>query len=304
MALLPDEIENEEITFVLLNEEDQIIDRCSICLHAVRPKLSLDEIESKAIEDGITGHFEAYSIPRYRRYWHLELDEKGGEELGYVWLVVGENGNFLVDDNGEMLAEDLCLPWEIGTTCYGSASVWTGNSFENIQVPTTSIEGDLSFNFERFELLYAEWCGSPAWVTRRSFYWTSGGGLTEEVPDTERIELWVSAENGEKLFTISDYHHHAFRHDPVESYIILSFWHCPIPSDVPAETWFNFVIANYENVYLCDGAQFDHLGFSPEAHPVDSIVAEYPLLIKRNLIAIFLIVCLYSPDIWRTIRSK
>ena len=300
-----DNAENGDMEFMLVDLKDnRVVDNQKLRLNKIMPKLSRAWLVSKAQECGLSDNVLTLCIPKYRRYWHPELDEIDNAELGYVWLLVGEGGNVLIDDNtGEMLIENLTLPWKIEALGYGQARLWCGGGFENVRVPAVIVAGDNSFDFQRFELYYASWQDSPSWVTRQSFYWVQEEAL-EEVPDTERVELWLSAENGEQLLTISDYHFHAFRHDPVDSYTILSYWHCPLPSDVDVQMWFDFVVAEYENVYPMSNIRYDHIGFSTEAHPGSEALKQYLPLVKRNLLGLGLVGILYlAPEI-RQLRKR
>jgi len=300
-----DNAENGDVEFTLVDLEDnRVVDNQKLSLKKIMPKLSRAWLVSKAQEYGLSDNVLTLCIPKYRRYWHPELDEIDNAELCYVWLLVGEGGNVLIDDNtGEMLTENLKLPWEIEALGHGEARLWCGSGFENVRVPAVIAAGDNSFDFQRFELYYASWQDSPSWVTRQSFYWVQEEAV-EEVPDTERVELWLSAENGEQLLTISDYHFHAFRHDPVGSYTILSYWHCPLPSDVDVQMWFDFVVADYENVYPMSNIRYDHEGFSTETHPGSEALKQYLPLVKRNLLWFGLVGILYlAPEI-RQLRKR
>lgn len=287
-----------DICFEIVDDDNDVLDRRSISMRRFSPRLTPKELISKAQERGFFGVKSVYCIPKYRRYWHPELNEIGGAMLGYVWLVVASEGNLLIDDNeGKILEENLILPWQVEAIEHGEARVWCGDGFENVRVPTVRVIGDTSFDFNRFELYYARFEGAPVWVVRQLFYWTYRGE-TGEIPDTERIELWISADNGEKLFTISDYHHHAFRYDPVEVYTILAYFHCPLAEDLP-QSWFDFLLAEYENVYPASEVRYDHMGFLP-IHPLIRAAYEYEPLICRNLVGIGIIGMLYGiPKIWQ-----
>lgn len=280
-----------DICFEMVDDDNHVLDRRSLSMRRLSPHLQLKELVSKAWERGFSEVESVFCIPKYRRYWHPELNEMGEAMPGYVWLIIAPEGNLLIDDNkGKILGENLILPWQVEAIEYGEARVWCGNGFENVRVPTIRVIGDTGFDFNRFELYYARFEGSPVWVVRQLFYWTRGG-RTGEIPDTERIELWISADNGEKLFTISDYHHHAFRYDPVEAYTILAYFHCPLVEDLP-QSWFDFLLAEYENVYPASKVQCDHMGFLP-VHPLVRAAHEYEPLICRNLIGIGIIGMLY-----------
>lgn len=284
-----DDAQGGNIEFLVVNaENEEVLCKQSLLIHKIAPRMSSDQLISMAKVYGLSGNMEAFAIPKYRRYWHPELNEFDDAVLGYVWLLVTSQGNVLLDDNsGKMIAENLVAPWHIEAIDYGTARIWSGDGFKDIRVPTVQVVGDLSFDFNRFELYYASWYGSPVWVTRQSFYWTHGEEIGE-IPDTERIELWLSAENGEELFTVSDYHHHAFRYDPVDSYTILAYFHCPLASDLP-QSWFNFLVAEYENVYSMSNISYDHMGFFPDVHPIGRAVREYKILIERNFIGLALV---------------
>lgn len=303
--IAPDDAESGNVEFIIVDLENNLVDNQKLYLNRIVPKLSREWLISKAQEYGLSDNVLMFCIPKYRRYWHPELNEIDNAELGYVWLLVGEGGNVLIDDNtSEMLIENLSPPWEIEAVSYGGARLWCGDGFENVQVPAVIIIGDNSFDFQRFELYYASWQGSPSWVTRQSFYWVQEQAV-EEVPDTERVELWLSAENGKRLLTISDYHFCAFRHDPVDSYTILSYWHCPLPSDVDVQMWFDFVVAEYENVYPMSNIRYDHIGFSTEIHPGSEALKQYMPAIKRNLFGLGLVGILYiAPEIHRLRKRK
>jgi hypothetical protein len=293
-----------EFTLIDLNDNKLVGDE-NLSLNVIMPKLSREQLVSKAQQSGLSDNVLILCIPKYRRYWHPEFNEIDNADLGYVWLLVGENSNILIDDKTEgILFENSSLPWEIGAIEYGEARLWSGNGFENVQVPTTMIGGDNNFDFRRFELYYANWEGSPSWVTRQIFYWTQEGGIGEEIPDTERVELWLSAENGENLLTISDYHFSAFRYDPVDSYLIQDIWHCPLPSDIAQQTWFNFVVADYENVYPMSNITYDHQGFSTDVHPGSEVLRQYLPLFERNLLGIGLVGILYLVPEVRKIRRQ
>lgn len=278
--------------FVVDADNEEVLCKQSLLIRKIVPRLILDQLISMAKVYGLSGNVAAFAIPKYRRYWHPELNEFDDAVLGYVWLLVSPQGNVLIDDNsGKMIAENLVVPWHIEAIDYGTARIWSGDGFKDMRVPTVQVVGDLSFNFNRFELYYASWYGRPVWVTRQSFYWTHGEEI-DEIPDTERIELWLSAENGEKLSTVSDYHYHAFRYDPVDSYTILAYFHCPLASDLP-QSWFNFLVAEYENVYPMSNAPYDHMGFFLDVHPIGRAMQEYKILIERNFVGLVLVGVLY-----------
>jgi hypothetical protein len=301
-----DNAENGDVEFIIVDLEDnEVVDNQKLRLNKIVPGLENEQLASKAVEYGLPENALTLCIPKYRRYWHPELDEIDNAELGYVWLLVGEGSNVLIEDNtGEVLVENLSLPWEIEAISYGEARLWCGDGFENVRVPAIVITGDNSFDFQRFELYYASWLGNPSWITRQSFYWIQGEGISE-IPDTERVELWISAENGEGLLTISDYHFCAFRYNPVDSYTIVTPWHCPLPSDVDVQMWFDFVVAEYENVYPMSDIRYDHIGFSTEVHPGSEALRQYMPLIKRNLLGFGLVGILYlAPEIHRHRKRK
>jgi hypothetical protein len=294
-----------EFTLIDLNDNELVGDE-NLTLDMIVPKLSRENLVSKAREWGLSENALILCIPKYRRYWHPEFNEIDNADLGYVWLLVGENGNILVDDNtGRILLENSSLPWKIGAIEYGEARLWSGDGFANVQIPTVMAVGDNNFDFRRFELYYANWEGSPSWVTRQIFYWTQDkGGIGEEIPDTERVELWLSADNGENLLTISDYHFSAFRYIPVDSYTIIDIWHCPLPSDITDQTWFDFVVADYENVYPMSNIPYDHQGFSPDVHPGSDILRHYLPLFERNSLGLVLVGILYLPEIRKLRKQK
>ena len=309
IALIPsDNAKSGAVEFTLkdLNDNKLLGDE-NLTLNMIVPKLSRENLVSKARERGLSENALILCIPKYRRYWHPELNEIDNADLGYVWLLVGENGNILVDDNtGRILLENSSLPWKIGAIEYGEARLWSGDGFENVQVPTVMVVGDNDFDFRRFELYYANWDGSPSWVTRQIFYWTPQheGGIGEEIPDTERVELWLSADNGENLLTLSDYHFSAFRYIPVDSYTIIDIWHCPLPSDITDQTWFDFVVADYENVYPMSNIPYDHQGFSPDVHPGSDILRHYLPLFERNSLGLVLVGILYLPELRKLRKQK
>jgi hypothetical protein len=308
IALIPsDNAKSGAVEFSLIDLNDnELVGDENLTLNVIVPKLSRENLVSKAREWGLSENALILCIPKYRRYWHPEFNEIDNADLGYVWLLVGENGNILVDDNtGRILLENSSLPWKIGASEYGEARLWRGDGFENVQVPTVMAVGDNNFDFRRFELYYANWEGSPSWVTRQIFYWTENkGGIGEEIPDTERVELWLSADNGDNLLTISDYHFSAFRYDPVDSYTLIDIWHCPLPSDIDEQTWFNFVVADYENVYPMSNIPYDHQGFSPDVHPGSDILRHYLPLFERNSLGLVLVGILYLPELRKLRKQK
>lgn len=217
------------------------------------PDLNRDNLESIVSGKGDPSKFKFFLVPRYRRYWHPELSEVGEASVEYIWIAVSGENNLVIDDESrELIAQNIELPWKTSDAPeFGLTELWSGSGFTEKEIPSPKLRGDNSFNKQRFELYFASRENHPAWVTRRILYWTSENlveGRRDEIPDTERVELWISAENGEKLSTISDYHHYAFRYKPVESYTIQDFWHCPIPSGYSLE-WFVFTLVNYKNVY-------------------------------------------------------
>jgi hypothetical protein len=308
VALIPsDNAKSGTIEFTLIDPNDnKLLGDENLSLNIIVPKLSRENLVSKAQESGLSDNLLMLCIPKYRRYWHPEFNEFDNANLGYVWLLVGENGNIIIDDStGVILQENSALPWKIGAVEYGEARLWSGDGFENVEVPTVMAVGDNDFNFRRFELYYATWENSPSWVTRQIFYWTQGnGGIGEEMPDTERVELWVSAENGDNLLTISDYHFSAFRYDPVDSYTIIDIWHCPLPSDIDDQTWFDFVVADYDNVYPMSNLPYDHQGFSTDVHPASEVIQHYLPLFERNSIGLLLVGVLYLVPEMHKIRKQ
>jgi hypothetical protein len=303
-----DNAKSGDVEFNLINPDNNelVVDE-NLSLNMIVPKLSPENLISKAQELGPPDNVLILCIPKYRRYWHLEFNEIDNADLGYVWLLVGENGNKLIDDNTEgILLENSSLPWKIGASEYGEARLWSGNGFENVQVPTVKAVGDNNFDFRRFELYYANWDGNPSWVTRQIFYWTQyNKGIGEEVPDTERVELWLSAETGENLITISDYHFSAFRYVPVDSYTIIDIWHCPLPSDIDEQTWFDFVVADYENVYPMSNIPYDHQGFSTDVHPGSEVLRHYLPLVERNSLGLVIVGILYLvPEVHKLRKQR
>ncbi len=202
---------------------------------------------------------------------------------------MGEENNILIaDESGKLIEENLTLPWKASVSSWGEAKLWEGSQFKEKSVPSLKITGDKSYNRERFELYYAERENKSAWVSRRIFYWTSEDlveGDLDEIPDTERVEAWVSAENGEFLSTVSDYHHYTFRYDPVKSYTLQTLYHCPHPSDASL-LWSDFTLGDYANVYPLVEVRYDHLGASEMVHPIDRVLAEKMPLIKKNLVGL------------------
>lgn len=297
------------IEFKATGPDGEILGRDNLFIHKWIPKLSPDNLADKVSEYGFPENVPMLAIPRYRRYWHPELDELGNARLGYVWLLGSSDTNILVDDaSGEIIAENLTLPSQVVAPVYGIARLWNGDRFENLCVPMVETTGDLSFTFDRFELYYAELNDQPTWVSRYSLYWTeneTSGGLLNEIPDTERIELWTSAEDGEKLSTVSDFHHAAFRYDPVDSYLILADVHCPLPSDVGWQMWFT-AIADYANVYPDSENPDDHIGFTPYIHPMTRVFLEdYWILVRRNLIGLGLVgLVVIVPCVWGLLKHR
>ncbi|KXA94419.1 hypothetical protein AKJ65_04465 [candidate division MSBL1 archaeon SCGC-AAA259E19] len=289
-ALLPLSIEqdNFRLKLTLTDAEDNILAIQDFVLELFRPNMSGERISSIARKQGLGENVSTFLIPRYQRYWHVDRDEVGKADLGYVWLATGENYNVLInDENGEVIAENLKLPWDVTAPKSGKTSAWNGSNFENKYIPTMEVEGDTSYNEERLELYFATNENKPAWVSRRIFYWTSENlveGMNQEVPDTERLELWASAVNGEKLFTISDFHHCAFRYPYVDSYTITEGVHSPIPSEIGLQMWFS-ATANYKDVYPDAEIAHDRLGTTEYEHPISrSIFEENSTLLYRNLI--------------------
>jgi hypothetical protein len=308
IALIPsDNAKSGTVEFTLTDPNDnKLLGDENLSLNIVVPKLSRENLVSKAQELGLSDNVLILCIPKYRRYWHPEFNEFDSANLGYVWLLAGEDANILIDDNtGIVLQENSALPWKIGAVEYGEARLWTGDGFENVQVPTVMAVGDNNFDFRRFELYYANWLGNPSWVTRQIFYWTQDkGGISEEVPDTERVELWLSAENGENLLTISDYHFSAFRYNPVDSYTIIDVWHCPVPSEIDLQDWFDFALADYENVYPMSNVPYDHQGFSTDVHPGSEVLRHYLPLVERNMLGLGLVGILYLVPELRKVRTQ
>jgi len=308
IALIPsDNAKSGAVEFTLIDLNDnKLVGDENLSLNMIVPKLSRENLVSKVKELDLPDNALIFCIPKYRRYWHPEFNEIDNADLGYVWLLVGENGNTLIDDKtGGSILENSSLPWKIGAVEYGEARLWSGDGFENVQVPTVMAVGDNNFDFRRFELYYANWEGSPSWVTRQIFYWTQDkGGIGEEIPDTERVELWLSAENGDNLLTISDYHFSAFRYDPVDSYTIIDIWHCPLPSDIELQTWFDFAVADYENVYPMSKIPYDHQGFSTDVHPGSDVLRHYLPLFERNSLGLGLISILYLVPEVRKLRKQ
>lgn len=298
-ALIPLNTDQDHLRFELTitNDEDNILATPDFVLELLRPNLSKKSISSMMSKQGLGENVSTFLIPKYRRYWHVERDEVGKADLGYVWLVLGENHNVLIDDeSGRVIAENLKLPWEVKAPKLGKTSMWNGSDFENKYIPIIGVGGDTSYNKERFELYFATSENNPAWVSRRIFYWTTENlveGMNEEVPDTERLELWVSAKNGEKLFTISDFHHSAFRYPYVDSYTITEDVHSPIPSDINLQMWFS-AIANYKDVYPDSEITHDRLGTTKYELPIErSIFEEYGTLFYRNLIGAFAVFIIF-----------
>ncbi len=297
------------IEFTLVNPENEnntLTQR--LFMQKLTPQLSSENLAQRIAKYGLPENALRLCIPRYRRYWHPELNEEGDAVLGYVWLLAGPENNVLIDDNGgNPFKENLILPQEIEAADFGEARVWNGMSFENVRVPTVRVTGDNDFDYERFELYYANWDNRPAWVSRRSFYWENiaRAGLGDEVPDVERIELWISAENGERHFTISDFHFVAFRDDEVESYELYGGVHSPIPEG-RSQVWHS-IYANYKNVYPMSDISFGQEGFEPYQHPITRETLERRPLIQRNLIGLGLASLVFLiPATWQkfSIRKK
>jgi len=310
VAVLPlDNADNGFIEFRATDLDGVFLGSDNMFIRRLTPNLTSDELVAKASEYGLPESAQTLAIPRYRRYWHPELDELGDARLGYVWLVQGPDTNILVDDNsGEVIAENLTLPAQVSAPVYGTAKIWNGSGLENLLVPMVEATGDLSLTFERFELYYAELNSQPTWVSRWSTYWTeneTSGGPFNEIPDTERVELWISAEDGEKLSTISDFHHAAFRYKAIDSYIILGDVHCPLPSDVGWQMWFA-AIADYANVYPDSETSDDHIGFTTYVHPMTRVFLEdYWVLVRRNFVGLGLASLVFVvPAAWGTLRRR
>lgn len=310
-ALLP--LNHEENTLslkvILTDAENNLLCTENFFLKILVPKSDPDTIKSvAAMENGISPNAEAFLIPRYRRYWHPERSEIEETPPSYVWLVVDENQNVLVDDETkDIVMKNITIPWKILSVAQKETELWNGSNFKKKYIPVTKIEGDNSHNYEGSELYFAAGENRGMWVSRRILYWTSENlvvGSLDEIPDTERIDLWMSAENGESLFTISDYHHYSFRYEPVGEYTIQTFYHCPLPLDAPL-LWSDFTIVNYE-AYPLSEMKYDHLGFSEKVHPVDRVLEEKTHLIKRNLIgaalAVLILVVPYAYNRRKTLK--
>ncbi|KXB02500.1 hypothetical protein AKJ43_01680 [candidate division MSBL1 archaeon SCGC-AAA261D19] len=315
-AVVPhDNADNVTIGFKVTTLNDNLLDNDQISLSVIRPQLDNENLMEKASKHGLSRVVRIFSVPRYRRYWHPERDEKSNDaQLGYVWTIVDSEGrNILIDDStGELIAKNIQIPNQIDGSDRGNTRVWNGCAFENLQVPTVKTLGDLSFTLKRFELYYAEWNGQPTWVTRQILYWQIGkdpvirsGGPLNEKPDTERVELWISAEDGKAQSTISDYHFYSFRYDPVKSYNIASDVHSPLPSDIGWRMWFS-AIANYGNVYPAAGISHDRIGFTSYAHPLTrALLEENWLVVQRNLAGSGLVLLVFVvPVIWRFFRQS
>lgn len=304
-ALIPESSDQESLEFQLtfVDMENNFLISENFSVEIYRPILEIENLRSIITQDGeLSSDANYFLIPRYRRYWHPKRSELGESLPGYVWLAVDGAQNVLIDDgSGDIVARNLELPWDVSAVSGGEARLWDGSGFEEKYVPSPIIEGDNSYNRERFELYYAARENNPAWVTRRIFYWTSENlfrGGVDEVPDTERVELWVSAENGESLSTISDYHHYTFRYKPVERYTIQTFYHCPLPMGAPL-LWSDFVLMNYNSVYPLAEVEHDHLGFSKKVHPIDRAIEEKGSLVKRNLIGLGIAaLIIFVPYVW------
>lgn len=300
-ALVPLTTEENSLNFeiTITDKDNNPIKSEEFKLKISQPHLDSDEVKAIGENFGLSSDTKTFPIPRYKRYWHPKRNESGKSVFNYVWLLVGKSQNVLVNDNtGKIIRENLVLPWEVSSfnyekashekeANYGNVKLWNGSIFENKKIPITKVKGDLSFNHERLELYFAPRENESAWVSRRIFYWTSENlvtGSRDEVPDTERIEFWISADTGEALSTISDYHHYAFRYDPIERYTIQTYYHSPLPSDAPL-LWSDFTLVNYE-VYSSDPPRYDHLGFSKRVHPIDRVLAEKLPLIIQNMIGL------------------
>ena len=302
-ALMPSTLDHSLLDVIVKVSYEGERSKSIFRLKVLWPKLGFKEIERISVSNGLSENIQAYLVPKYRRYWHPERSELGKAEPGYVWLVVGENSNILIDDvGGSVVASDVKLPWNVSAPTYGSVSIWTKNGFEERIIPAVEVNGDVSYNREEFELYFAGRENNPAWVSRRIFYWTSENLITgswDEVPDTERVEMWISAENGRFLSTLSDYHHHAFRYDPVEEYTIQDYYHCPVPRGLPLQ-WTNFAVVNYKKVYPLADVAHDHLGYTEKIHPVDEAIARRMPLIRKNLVGILLAVLVFLlPFLWK-----
>lgn len=304
-ALIPKNSNQESLEFQLTftDVENNFLTTENFSLDIYKPMLDVENLRSIITRAGeLAPDANFFLIPRYRRYWNPKRSELGESLPGYVWLAVDGAQNFLIDDrSGDIVARDVELPWKVSAVAGGKARFWDGSGFEEKYVPAPKVEGDNSYNREKFELYYASRENNPAWVTRRIFYWTSENlfrGGAGEVPDTERVELWISAENGENLSTISDYHHYTFRYESVESYTIQTFYHCPLPLGAPL-LWSNFVLVNYSNVYPLAEVKHDHLGFSKKVHPIDRVMEEKGSLVKRNLIGLGIAaLIIFVPYVW------
>ncbi|KXB03767.1 hypothetical protein AKJ35_00380 [candidate division MSBL1 archaeon SCGC-AAA833F18] len=314
VAIPHDNVDNDLIGFKATTPNDNLLDAKQISLEIIRPQLDNENLAVKASEYGLSEIVRVFSIPRYRRYWHPDRDEKStNAQLGYVWLIIGTEGNILIDDNtGELIATNVRIPNQADAPEQGTARVWNGNRFENLQVPTVKTVGDLSFTLRRFELYYAEQNGKPVWVTRQILYWQIGedpiiqaGGPLSETPDTERVELWVSAEDGTELSTISDYHFYSYKYDPTDSYTIAGDVHSPLPSEVGWQMWFS-AIANYKNIYPASSIPHDRIGFTKYAHPLTrTFFEEYWLVVRRNLVGLTLVILVFiTPIMWKFFKSR
>lgn len=293
-ALVPLATEENSLNFeiTIADKDNNPIKSEEFKLKISQLHLGPDEVKAIGENFGLSSDMKTFLIPRYKRYWHPERNESGKSVLNYVWLVIGESQNVLVNDNtGKIMRENLVLPWEVSSFNYENVKLWNGSRFENKQIPITKIKGDLSFNHERLELYFAPRDNEPAWISRRIFYWNPKDLVLrslDEVPDTERVEFWISADTGEALSTISDYHHYTFRYDPIESYTIQTYYHSPLPSDAPL-LWSDFTLVNYSEVYSSGSHSnlgHNHLGFCKEVHPIDEALAEKLPLIMRNLVGV------------------
>ncbi|KXB05908.1 hypothetical protein AKJ52_02850 [candidate division MSBL1 archaeon SCGC-AAA382C18] len=307
-ALVPKTIYNKQAKIeAILTDRGKTI-KLDFKLGIKKPEIRIEKLERILGENGIGPISQVYLIPRYRRYWHPKRDCSGVASPGYVWLVLAENQTILVDgDNGKIIKENFKLPWKVSSKFRTGVSVWDGFGFENRSVPSVEITGDASYNRERGEIYLANRGGDIFWVSRRIFYWTSEAtvsGATDEVPDTERVELWFSLENGESLLTISDYHHHTFCYKPVKEYSIQEYYHCPIPSNLPLQ-WTTFALVDYSNVYPDSSVPYDYLGFNKEVDPISRDLTEKGDIIKKNLTALVIsILILVGPVGWERLRNE
>ncbi len=306
-ALVPKNTSNNYQNIrAVLNSNDKTI-RENFSLNIERPETDFEGLDRILRKEEIDPTSRRYLIPRYRRYWHPELDSSGDASMSYVWLLVSENHNYLIDaESGEVIKEDFKLPWGVSSNFRTEARVWNGYRFENRSIPTVDVGGDTTFHRERGEIYLAERNGKMVWVSRRIFYWTlekTESPEMDESPDTERIELWYSLEDGESILTMSDYHHHAFTYKPVEEYTIQEYYHTPIPSNLPLQ-WTTFVLVDYREVYPNSETPYDHVGFSKDTHPIGRVISEKGDLIVKNSIAFLAaIIILAGPRIWDRLRN-